>query len=67
MTAATVSSKAIVSALEVSGSEFAEKALGRALEKTAEKKAFVPAEFVPDKIGIYLITAILLSLNTPID
>lgn len=68
VTGATVSSKAILSALEASGHRFATQILGRALESGAEERAHRPPYFLAkartgaDTQGIYLISAFVLTL-----
>jgi Na+-translocating ferredoxin:NAD+ oxidoreductase RnfG subunit len=61
VTGATVSSKAILSALQKSGHEFAAQVLGRPLETSVEAKAY-RADYLPDTQGIYLIGAFVLTL-----
>jgi predicted membrane-bound spermidine synthase/Na+-translocating ferredoxin:NAD+ oxidoreductase RnfG subunit len=58
---ATISSNAIVSALQTSGSRFAGQVLGMSLEPQAEEKTKW-AKYLPDTNGIYLIAAFVLSL-----
>ena len=61
VTGATVSSKAIVSALQISGGRFANEILGR--DKIAGKDEFEPFKrFIPDTQGAYLIGAVILAL-----
>jgi spermidine synthase len=61
VTGATVSSEAILSALQSSGRRFATQVLGQALEPGVEGKAY-RANYLPDTRGIYLITAFALAL-----
>jgi len=68
VTGATVSSKAVLSALEVSGRRFAGEVLGRAdadSKDTKEQKAggqdSYAAKYLPDSQGIYLIAAFVLT------
>jgi spermidine synthase len=58
---ATVSSEAILSALQTSGRRFATEILGRALEQVDERKRS-RARYLPDFHGTYLIAAFLLAL-----
>ena len=61
VTGATVSSKAILSALETSGQRFATQILGRSLGSGFKAIAY-QANYLPDVQGIYLISAFALSL-----
>jgi len=58
VTGATVSSKAILSALQTSGQKFATQILGTRAATVREWKV----GYLPDKAGIYLITAFVLAL-----
>jgi len=58
---ATVSSEAILSALQISGRRFAEQILGRPVGPAAEQKPH-RAKYLPDNPGIYLIAAFVLAL-----
>ena len=60
VTGATVSSDAILSALERSGARFAGKVLGRALQPGVED--FGRAKYMPDTNAIYLISAFILTV-----
>ena len=61
VTGATVSSRAILSALETSGHRFAAQILGQVVE--AEPKEKTPwAGYLPDTHGIYLLSAFVLAL-----
>jgi len=57
---ATISSEAILSALQISSRRFAEQVLGRQVEPVAER-AKEGAKHVPDVAGIYLIGAFVLA------
>ncbi|MFB0525327.1 MAG: FMN-binding protein, partial [Phycisphaerae bacterium] len=59
VTGATVSSKAILSALQISGQRFATQILGRSLQPQVKEEAHW-ANYLPDSHGIYLITTFLL-------
>jgi len=61
VTGATVSSKAILSALETSGQRFAMQILGRSLEPGPKARVH-RAGYLPDTQGIYLISAFILAL-----
>ena len=61
VTGATVSSEAIVSALQASGQRFAAEVLGRPVEPLAEQRAH-RAKYLPDTHAIYLIGAFALAL-----
>ncbi|MHC4569939.1 MAG: 4Fe-4S binding protein, partial [Planctomycetota bacterium] len=61
MSGATVSSEAIVAALQISARNFAEQVLGRSLGRAGEDKPR-PASYLPDTHGAYLIAAFLLAL-----
>jgi len=61
VTGATVSSEAIVSALQASGQRFAADVLSRPVEPLAEQRAH-RAKYLPDTHAIYLITAFVLAL-----
>jgi predicted membrane-bound spermidine synthase/Na+-translocating ferredoxin:NAD+ oxidoreductase RnfG subunit len=58
---ATVSSEAILSALEISGHRFASQILGRSVQADVEEKV-KQAGYLPDAQGIYLIGALVLVL-----
>jgi len=61
VTGATITSKAITSALELSGRKFADKALGQTVKT---KVALKPAglKYLPDVTGTYLIASVIASL-----
>ncbi len=61
VTGATVSSEAILSALQSSGYRFATEVLNQALEPGVEGKAY-QANYLPDTHGIYLLSAFILAL-----
>ncbi|KPJ66811.1 MAG: hypothetical protein AMJ43_06960, partial [Coxiella sp. DG_40] len=61
VTGATISSKAVLSALETSGKRFAGGVLGRALGPEIEEEGR-KADYLPDIHGIYLISAFVLGL-----
>jgi Na+-translocating ferredoxin:NAD+ oxidoreductase RnfG subunit len=61
VTGATVSSEAILSALQTSGRRFATQILGRAVEAGPKEKTR-RAAYLPDNHGIYLIGAFVLAL-----
>jgi spermidine synthase len=61
VTGATISSKAILSALETSGQRFATQILGRSIQSEQQKKVRW-AGYLPDTQGMYLIGAFLLAL-----
>jgi Na+-translocating ferredoxin:NAD+ oxidoreductase RnfG subunit len=61
VTGATVSSEAILSALQTSGRRFATQILGRAVEAGPKIKTH-RAAYLPDNHGIYLIGAFVLAL-----
>jgi len=61
VTGATVSSKAILSALQISGQRFATQILGRSLKPQVTEETH-RAYYLPDSYGIYLITTFLLAL-----
>ena len=61
VTGATISSEAIVSALQASGQRFAAEVLGRPAEPLAEQQAH-RATYLPDTHAIYLIAAFALAL-----
>lgn len=61
VTGATVSSEAVVSALETSGQRFAAEVLGRPTEPLAEQQVR-PAKYLPDTPAIYLIAAFTAAL-----
>jgi len=61
VTGATVSSEAIVSALQASGQRFAAEVLGRPVEPLGGQRAH-RAKYLPDAHAIYLITAFALAL-----
>ena len=57
VTGATISSRAIVSAIELSGKRFASDILGQNLPVSAAKK-----DYLPDRSGLYLLIATIFSL-----
>ena len=61
VTGATVSSEAIVSALQASGQRFAAEVLSRPVEPLTEQRAH-RAKYLPDAHAIYLIAAFVLAL-----
>jgi Na+-translocating ferredoxin:NAD+ oxidoreductase RnfG subunit len=61
VTGATISSKAILSAMETSGQRFAAQVLGRSIQPEQQKKVRW-AGYLPDARGIYLIGAFVLAL-----
>ena len=61
VTGATVSSKAILSALQASGRKFATEILGQTVEPQLKEQTQW-AGYLPDKHGIYLISAFVLAL-----
>jgi len=61
VTGATVSSEAILSAIEKSGHRFATQVLGQTLEVTPTGRIDQP-KYLPDKYALYLIGAFLLAL-----
>jgi len=61
VTGATVSSEAILSALQTSGCRFATQILGRTVEAGPKEKTH-RAAYLPDNHGIYLIGAFVLAL-----
>jgi spermidine synthase len=61
VTGATVSSEAILSALETSGQRFAVDVLGRQTEALAGQQV-LPAKYLPDTPAIYLIAAFIVAL-----
>ena len=61
VTGATVSSNAILSALETSGKRFATQILGRTLEAGPREQPHL-ADYLPDTQGMYLISAFILTL-----
>lgn len=61
VTGATISSKAILSALQISSHRFATQVLGHTLQPTA-KEEVRRASYLPDTQGIYLISALILAL-----
>jgi Na+-translocating ferredoxin:NAD+ oxidoreductase RnfG subunit len=61
VTGATVSSEAILAALQTSGRRFAEQVLGRAVEPAAGREPH-RARLLPDRAAIYLIGAFILAL-----
>ncbi len=61
VTGATVSSEAILSALQTSGRRFATQILDRPIEKVVAKRPH-QAKYLPDIRGIYLISALALAL-----
>ena len=58
---ATVSSEAILSALETSGHRFATQILGQAVQPDIEKRPHL-ARYLPDTHGLYLVSAFVLTL-----
>jgi spermidine synthase len=61
VTGATVSSEAILSALQTSGQRFAAEVLGRPVKPLAEQRAH-RAKYLPDTYAIYLVGAFALAL-----
>ena len=61
VTGATVSSEAILAALQTSAQRFAEQILGRPVEQTSVARPY-RAKYLPDIRGIYLIVAVILVL-----
>jgi spermidine synthase len=61
VTGATVSSEAILSALETSGHRFAGGVLGRTLQPGIDQKAHW-ADYLPDTQGMYLLSALVFTL-----
>jgi NosR/NirI family nitrous oxide reductase transcriptional regulator len=61
VTGATVSSEAILSALQTSGNRFAAQVLGRVFE-TGPKETAHRAKYLPDNQAVYLIGAFVLTL-----
>jgi hypothetical protein len=61
VTGATVSSAAIITALEKSGGRFYAQVLGPGLEKSAQK-GFDKTIFIPDAQAIYFVSAVILTL-----
>jgi len=61
VTGATVSSKAILSALQISGYRFATQILGRSLQPQLREES-ARADYLPDAHGIYLIAAFVIAL-----
>jgi len=61
VTGATVSSEAILSALETSGQRFAAEVLNRPTERPAEQRVHL-AKYMPDNPAIYLIAAFTAAL-----
>jgi len=57
VTGATVSSQAITSAIELASKKFANEVLGQAMPVSAAKEIFLP-----DRSGLYLLTAVIFSL-----
>jgi len=62
VTGATVSSEAILSALQTSAHRFATQILGRAVEAGPKKEKTHRAAYLPDNHAIYLISAFVLAL-----
>lgn len=60
VTGATISSKAILSALQASAHEFATQILGKPLQPNGKKMH--QASYLPDIQGVYLISAVVLTL-----
>ncbi len=61
VTGATVSSEAIISALQTSGHRFATQVLGRQVEPTPAQ-SIRQSKYLPDLHGVYLIGALVLAL-----
>jgi len=61
VTGATVSSKAVLSALERSGYRFASQVLGQPLQSGIIEEKIHQANYLPDVHGIYLISAFVLT------
>ncbi|MHC4338076.1 MAG: 4Fe-4S binding protein, partial [Planctomycetota bacterium] len=61
VTGVTISSDAILSALKTSGHRFASQVLGKTLEPVAKERTH-RAKYLPDKPGMYLISACVLTL-----
>jgi len=61
VTGATISSKAIMSAMETSGQRFAAQILGRSIQSEPQKKVRW-AGYLPDARGLYLIGAFVVAL-----
>ena len=61
VTGATVSSKAILEALQISSQRFTTQILGNALQTNVKKKAALYS-YLPDTVGIYLFTAFAVTL-----
>jgi predicted membrane-bound spermidine synthase/Na+-translocating ferredoxin:NAD+ oxidoreductase RnfG subunit len=61
VTGATVSSEAILAAMQTSGHRFAIQVLGRSVETTATGRIY-QAKYSPDKHAVYLIGAFVLAL-----
>lgn len=61
VTGATVSSEAILSAIEKSGHRFATQVLGQAIEVTPRGRIY-QAKYLPDKYAVYLIGVLTLTL-----
>ncbi|MBN2182614.1 MAG: 4Fe-4S binding protein [Sedimentisphaerales bacterium] len=61
VTGATISSNAVLSALETSGQRFAGQILDKSIQQKESQKT-ERAKYLPDTNGIYLITAVVLSL-----
>jgi Na+-translocating ferredoxin:NAD+ oxidoreductase RnfG subunit len=61
VTGATISSEAILSALQSSGQRFAAQILGRPLQPPTEQMPY-PAGYLPDRAALYLLGAFLLTL-----
>jgi len=61
VTGATVSSKAILDALEIAGHKFSTQILGRA-PQTGIKKTSTMYSYLPDAAGAYLTTVVILSI-----
>jgi spermidine synthase len=62
VTGATVSSQAIVSALELAGKRFASEALGQTTSVSAAGEKTFLHTYLPDRSGLYLLIAIIFSL-----
>lgn len=60
LTGATISSKAILSALEISGQRFAVQILGQSLQPQMQQSRWT--NYLPDTRGLYLIGAFVLAL-----
>jgi predicted membrane-bound spermidine synthase/Na+-translocating ferredoxin:NAD+ oxidoreductase RnfG subunit len=61
VTGATISSKAVLSALSLSGRRFATEVLGQSLQPE-HKEQVHPADYLPGTEGVYLVSAVVLAL-----